>query len=323
MTTPACDLADEILRNPTVHLGHVQQYVGSILGLTAISICFWKYRRYWEQQDTFFQVAARRLAVLLFIHNACLLVIQVWLEILNFTVTDKCALLIVTWQCIILRIPAFASIIAMTTLFVEVTVLRVLHTFSQRHADARIGRFSALCSVAFIAAVCIYIYYDEEPLKARPLCPATSLSKQQRFLHVYAWLAMLEILCIVVTTVCMVAIRRKLKSNDHNFVLSRHIRMVYSARCVRYTLALLVLRFFFITCFLFANCVVRWLVPASDIITAEKWLDGVYVVQWLAVAMPVLTAWQRSTSMVKVNVIQTAHGGEQHFKQLTELWNGR
>lgn len=55
MATP-CDLANSILRNPAIHAGHLQQLVGSAVGLIAIAICVWKHRRYWQQQDTFFQV---------------------------------------------------------------------------------------------------------------------------------------------------------------------------------------------------------------------------------------------------------------------------
>ncbi|KAH7693137.1 hypothetical protein AAVH_39833, partial [Aphelenchoides avenae] len=109
--------------------------------------------------------------------------------------------------------------------------------------------------------------------------------------------------------------------NEHNFVVEKQLRMHYSVQTVRFTLIATFARGLFVSSFLVANCIVRWLVPVGDIITAEIWLDGVYIVPWFAVVLPALIYWRQAAASVKVNVVDVCRERELHFEHLRKQWN--
>ncbi|KAI1707646.1 serpentine type 7TM GPCR chemoreceptor sra domain-containing protein [Ditylenchus destructor] len=133
MNTTICLMAIRISETTAIRLSHMQQIVGSLVGIG--TLCYFVFQR--QKMPKLLGGSTRVLIwwmiAFVLMHNIFLCVVAIWHEVRFYIYSDGCDLLIRTWQCLFFRVPTITSIIGMSAVYMVLLIDRLCSIFLPNH----------------------------------------------------------------------------------------------------------------------------------------------------------------------------------------------
>ncbi|KAI1704734.1 serpentine type 7TM GPCR receptor class ab chemoreceptor domain-containing protein [Ditylenchus destructor] len=279
MNTTICLMAVRISETTAIRLSHMQQIVGSLVGIGTLCYFVFQRQKMPKLLGSSTKVLIWWMIAFVLIHNIFLCIVAIWHEVRFYIYSDGCDLLIRTWQCLFFRVPTITSIIGMSAVYMVLLIDRLCSICLPNHycnEKAPVAISTGL--VLFVSTLSTLMFYDEDLLSFKHYCVSTSSQNARRLTVLYAFLFCSHITCTLGFVLILRHSSHLLKRNKHNFVVSEKLKLRVDIVSMRFMMAGTICSFIFIGMFLCANFLFRQIIEFENFIARSSWINGFYSV---------------------------------------------